>query len=57
MFTLRIVMNHFSKSLCLYVFPAHELTREFENGLRSGEGREHVYEAINVDKDWLLEMK
>jgi hypothetical protein len=29
---------YFSKSLCLYIFPAHELTREFESGLRSGEG-------------------
>jgi hypothetical protein len=48
---------HFSKSLCLYVFSAHELTREFESGLRSGEGWEHVYEAINLDKDWLLEIK
>jgi hypothetical protein len=29
---------HFSKSLHLYVFPAHKLTREFESRLRSGEG-------------------
>jgi hypothetical protein len=37
-----IILNrlpfHFSKSLRLYAFPARELTREFESGLRSGEG-------------------
>jgi hypothetical protein len=29
---------YFNKSLRLYNFPAHELTREFGSGLKSGEG-------------------
>jgi hypothetical protein len=48
---------HFTKSLRFFFFPACELTREFVSHLRSGEGGEHMCEAINLDKAWLLEIK